>query len=290
MNSKRPAVFAALAAAALFGTSGTAQALGPDGTTPITVAGARILIGGIFLSLMLPIAGYKTSEVFTTFRNPRTWIAAVTVIGFQIFYFAGAQYAGVALGALLTMGSMPIFTALIGRFLGHPISLSWVIATLVSVTGLVLLSLDGIESGNALGVTFALIGSIAGAGFALSIKSMFDSGMNGHAGSSAAFLIGGLLMLPLILTQPLNWFTTANGLILVIYLSIIAMAVPNILWLKAIQTLPPGPTSTLMLMEPVMATVLGLVVLNETVNSVGVLGMVLVLTGLAVQGLTLSKK
>ena len=35
-----------LASAVLFGTTGTAQALGPDGATPLTVGAARIAIGG----------------------------------------------------------------------------------------------------------------------------------------------------------------------------------------------------------------------------------------------------
>ena len=37
---------AVLLAAVLFGTTGTAQALGPDGAAPLTVGAARIVVGG----------------------------------------------------------------------------------------------------------------------------------------------------------------------------------------------------------------------------------------------------
>lgn len=40
------AVAAVLLAAALFGTTGTAQALGPDSTTPLGVGAARLAVGG----------------------------------------------------------------------------------------------------------------------------------------------------------------------------------------------------------------------------------------------------
>jgi hypothetical protein len=42
-------VGAVLRAAALFGTTGTAQALGPAATTPLGVGAARLVIGGLAL-------------------------------------------------------------------------------------------------------------------------------------------------------------------------------------------------------------------------------------------------
>jgi DME family drug/metabolite transporter len=48
--------------------------------------------------------------------------------------------------------------------------------------------------------------------------------------------------------------------------------------------LPAGPVTTLVLAEPVVATVLGVVVLDERLPALAVVGAVLVLVGLAVQG------
>lgn len=50
-------------AAVLFGTTGTAQALGPDGLTPLTVGAARIVIGGTALALLLAGAGVAVYQL-----------------------------------------------------------------------------------------------------------------------------------------------------------------------------------------------------------------------------------
>ncbi len=43
-------VLAVLAAALLFGTTGTVEALGPDDTTPLSVGAVRMVIGGTGLA------------------------------------------------------------------------------------------------------------------------------------------------------------------------------------------------------------------------------------------------
>ena len=43
-------VLAVLVAAMLFGTTGTAQVLGPDGTTPLSVGAMRLIVGGIAIA------------------------------------------------------------------------------------------------------------------------------------------------------------------------------------------------------------------------------------------------
>ena len=45
-------IAAVLAAALLFGTTGTAQALGPEGTTPLSIGVMRMVIGGTGLALL----------------------------------------------------------------------------------------------------------------------------------------------------------------------------------------------------------------------------------------------
>jgi DME family drug/metabolite transporter len=77
--------------------------------------------------------------------------------------------------------------------------------------------------------------------------------------------------------------------ILALYLGFFAMAIPNILWVKGLAGLAPGPSSTLMLTEPAVATVLGIVVLGESLTVAGIIGLVLVMAGLLMQGLTLAR-
>ena len=45
-------VLAVLAASVLFGTTGTSQALGPDGTTPLSIGAVRLVLGGTGLAVI----------------------------------------------------------------------------------------------------------------------------------------------------------------------------------------------------------------------------------------------
>ncbi len=291
MSSPRAAVAMTVAAAALFATGGTAQALGPSGTTPFTVAEMRLGIGGLVMLLALPLIGYHARQVWRLFRHPLVWLSALASLGFQVLYFTGVSQAGVALGSLLAMGSVPVFTGLLGPLIGHRITRAWAIATAICVTGLALLSLDGIRGGSGWGVAAALAGGLSGALFVLTTKVIIERGMPGVPANVAAYLIAGVALIPVIIIVPQEtaWILTTAGIVLALYLGLFAMAIPNILWVKGLAGLAPGPSSTLMLTEPAVATILGIVVLGETLALAGFVGLVLVMAGLLLQGLSLAR-
>jgi len=64
------AVGQVLAAAVLFGTTGTAQALGPAGTTPVAVGAVRLLVGGLILLIAVPLLGGRVVRAVTLWRSP----------------------------------------------------------------------------------------------------------------------------------------------------------------------------------------------------------------------------
>lgn len=280
-----------IAAGALFATGGTAQALGPSGTTPFTVAEMRLGIGGLLMLALLPVVGYHARQVVQVLRHPLIWLLALTSLGFQVLYFTGVSQAGVALGALLAMGSVPVFAGVLGPVIGHRITRAWAIATAICVAGLALLSMDGIQGGSAWGVIAALAGGLSGALFVLTTKVVIEKGMPGVPANVAAYLIAGLALLPVIILVPqdLSWIGTVGGIVLALYLGLFAMAIPNILWVTGLAGLAPGPSSTLMLTEPAVATILGIVVLGESLALAGVVGLVLVMVGLLLQGLALAR-
>ena len=291
MGSPRAALAMTVAAGALFATGGTAQALGPSGTTPFTVAEMRLGIGGLLMLALLPLVGFHARQVAQVLRHPLIWLLALTSLGFQVLYFTGVSQAGVALGALLAMGSVPVFAGLLGPVIGHRITRAWAIATAICVAGLALLSLDGIQGGSGWGVIAALAGGLSGALFVLTTKVVIEKGMPGVPANVAAYLIAGLALLPVIILVPqdLSWIGTVGGIVLALYLGMFAMAIPNILWVTGLAGLAPGPSSTLMLTEPAVATLLGIVVLGESLAIAGIVGIVLVMVGLLLQGLALAR-
>jgi DME family drug/metabolite transporter len=276
-----------LAAATLFGTTGTAQALGPSGTTPLGVGAARIVIGGAGLLAVLPWLGGRRRDALALWRTRWGLLAGLTTAAYQVFFFAGVARAGVALGTLVTIGSGPVFTGLLSWLvLRERPRASWVLATAVCVLGLALLVGAGASAPDVdpIGLLLALASGLGYAVYTVAAKRMITDGHRSDEVMTAAFALGGLLLLPVLLTQPLAWLTTPSGLAMALWLGLATTTVAYVLFGRGLRHLEAGPVTTLVLAEPVVATLLGVLVLGESLVPLAWVGAGLVLVGLAMQG------
>lgn len=273
-------VAAVLLAAALFGTTGTAQALGPDATTPLGVGAARLFVGGLALLLVVRVG----RDVLALWRTASGLLAGACTAAYQVCFFAGVDRAGVAIGTLVAIGSGPVLTGVLALLvLRERPSRAWLVATAVCVAGLALLT-GGADRPDAVGVLLALLAGASYAAYTVLAKSQIEAGHAPSTVMAAAFGLGGLLSAPLLLTQPTRWLATGEGAALAAYLGLVTVALAYLLFVRGLTVLPAGPVTTLVLAEPVVATALGLVVLDERLSALGALGVVLVLVGLLVQG------
>ncbi|HET8758452.1 MAG TPA: DMT family transporter, partial [Solirubrobacteraceae bacterium] len=109
MTSNAAARAQVLLAALCFATTGTAQALGPDGTDPVGVGATRILVGGALLALVALVRKQR--------GGPRWDAAAVAaavagVAIYQLAFFAAVNDTGVAVGTIVALGSAPTLAGL----------------------------------------------------------------------------------------------------------------------------------------------------------------------------------
>ena len=280
------AVGAVLLAAALFGTTGTAQALGPASTTPLGVGAARLVVGGLALLALLPLVGDRRAEVLVLWRTPTGLVAGLCTGLYQVCFFAGVQRAGVAIGTLVAIGSGPVLTGLLARgLLQERPGRAWLAATGLCLAGLALLVGGGGPGGaDALGVLLALLAGLAYATYTVLAKQQLDAGHAPSTVMAAAFGLGGLLSVPILLSQPLGWLATGPGAALALYLGLVTTTLAYLLFVRGLVVLPAGPVTTLVLAEPVVATVLGVTLLDERLSRLGGIGAALVLVGLLVQG------
>src|SRR5262245_17434657 len=93
-----------LLAAGLFGTTGTAQALGPDGSTPATVGAARLAVGGAALAAL----ALATGQLRGGWPIRALLLAGAGVALYQLAFFAAVDRTGVAVGAVVAIGSGPV--------------------------------------------------------------------------------------------------------------------------------------------------------------------------------------
>ncbi len=273
-----------LIAAILFGTTGTAQALGPDGSTPMTVGASRILVGGSILAAMaLASGGFRG-------RWPigHVLLAGAGVAIYQLAFFQAVAETGVAVGAIVAIGSGPVFAGILERVLdGAFPGRTWLVATALATSGVVVLSLASATDASlsAAGIGLALVSGLGYATYTIVAKRLLRLGHTPVAVMGASFGLGAVLLLPVLLLGNTAWLHTPDGLALALYLGIVPTALAYSLFARGLRSLDASEVTTLVLAEPLTATVLGVVVLGERVGVGGLLGAVLILAGLAVLAL-----
>src|SRR4051812_10887189 len=136
-----------LLAALCFGTTGTAQALGPDGASSITVGAARIAVGAVLLLVVEQLARRRVAGGAAARRPwPRgpLAVAALGVAAYQLCFFAAVRDTGVAVGTVVALGSAPALAGAGGWLLDRRApGGAWAAATALARPGRALLALAG---------------------------------------------------------------------------------------------------------------------------------------------------
>ena len=270
-----------LFAAVLFGTTGTAQALGPD-ASPVAVGAGRIAVGGALLALTALLLVPRAAEPLAWSRR---WVAvtAAGIAGYQLAFFAAVAETGVAVGTVVAIGSGPALTGLLSRSLhGTRLTRRWAGATGLATAGVLLLVLSGSDAHvSAPGVALALVAGASYAIYTIGSKRLLGDGHAPEAVMARGFGFAALALLPALALAGGDELLTPGGVALVVDLGALPTALAYVLFARGLRRLSAGETATLTLAEPLTASVLGTVVLAERPGVTAGLGALLVLAGLA---------
>lgn len=284
MSGQTRAVLAVLVAAALFGTSATTLALlAPDAPGP-SVAAMRLLVGAAGLVLVVVALRGGGSELLALWRLPVVWLMGAAVAGYQALFFMGTVRAGVAVGTLVSLAVAPFLAGVLGWILREgPPGWTWVLSTVIAVVGVVLLVSSNLDVEEPIGMLFALGAGACYAVYTVIGVRLARVGRSPSAVLAASFSIGALFLLPAAITS--TWWLSWDGVIAVLWLGLVATTGAYLLFGMGLKRLQPGHIATLNLFEPVVATILGVVVLGEQLGMAGWSGTVLVLAALALLGI-----
>lgn len=263
-------------AAVLFATTGTAAELGPGTLSPQTAGAWRALIGGggllgwmWFRHRSIPIRSLDWRWVL---------LGGVAVAGYQLTFFDAVSRTGVAVGTLVTIGTGPIVAGLIDlATTGRPPPLRWVVGALCAMAGVALLTLDAPEA-EAVGVGLALI-----AGTTFPIYGLAAQRLMRHVKPDVAigsvFGAATALLAPLAIGSVSEAFGSAGSVVTIAYLGIFTVSIAYILWGLGLERLTLGVVVVVTLLEPAVASLLGVTVLGEPFTIVLVIGIALVGAG-----------
>jgi DME family drug/metabolite transporter len=272
-----------LLAAVCFGTTGTAQALGPDASS-VTVGAVRVVVGAVLLLLAQRLVAREAGGRWS--RGPLV-AGAVGVAAYQLCFFAAVKDTGVAVGTVVALGSAPALAGLGGWLLDRTRpDRAWAAATGLACGGVALLALAGGGSEvSAPGVALAVGAGAAYATFTLASKRLLDAAHGVEPVMAALFGGGAILLLPVLVLGDVSWAATPGGVAMALWLGAVPTAVAYLLFARGLRHLPANEVATLTLGEPVTAALLGAVVLGERPGAGALAGIALILAGLAVLAL-----
>lgn len=271
-------------ASVLFGTSGTARSFAPDSASSLSVAGVRLMVGA------LPLLAYGLA---TDGRNrPRLRAEAVAAGAamalFQVCFFSAMEHSGVAVGTMLTIGSGPVIAAAIDTVAGRRPTGRVLAALVAALAGLAMLVLgsppEGDTSFSFVGLFFGLGAGACYAVYTLLCKRLLDAGWSGTWTMAWSFVVAAVLATGFVVPSSLEWLGTPSGPVTVGYLGLVTISAAYLLYARSLSRLTGSTVVTLTLVEPVTATSLGALVLDERITAVSWAGAAVVVAALVVAG------
>ena len=270
-------------ATSLIGTIGTAAELGPDSMNPVATGAWRGAIGASGLLVLTTVRGQAPWR----YRLPVRWVVlgAVGVAVSQLLFFEAMARTGVAVGTLVAIGIGPLAAGLIDwmAYRRRP-DRHWLAGMAAAIAGVALLSGGAAEvvwSGVALAVLAGC--GIPCQGFAAQ-QLMRDRPL---VTAMATILSGGsVLMLPMTVTSADTTFDSVASTSTVLYLGLVTVMLAHSLWGAGLKRLTLSVAVVVGLLEPAVAATLAMTVLSEPVTMALVVGICLVITGVAITSLS----
>ncbi|MCX5173501.1 DMT family transporter [Streptomyces antibioticus] len=281
-----------LLASVLWGTTGTAATFAPD-VGPLAIGAVAMGLGGL-LQALVAAPRIRREAAGLRARRGAVLLGALAVGIYPLAFYSSMHLAGVATGTVVSIGSAPLAAALIERTVdGRRLTRRWTTGAALGLAGTVLLCAAetahastgaGASSAGAtvLGVGLGLVAGFTYALYSWAARRLISGGVGSSAAMGAVFGIGGLLLMPVLLTTgaPLldSWSNAAVGT----YMALVPMFLGYVLFGWGLAHVPASTATTLSLLEPAVAAVLAVVVVGERLPLPGWLGVALVVGCLAV--------
>lgn len=270
-----------LLSALCFSISGTLQAIAPEGATPFVITEARMLVGAIFLFFWC----FFTKKIPTSLSiipiKPLLFCALCLLIG-QLCFFTGMLYMGVSAGAIISIGSAPLWAAVIGKiFFKNSPHWDWYIATAVAILGIICINGFELDIDRLFFIALLLLDGLTYAAY-ISVSPKLVRTIGAEASIMVVLSVIALFLLPVIFIFPSEWTLTPRGLFVCLGLGIFTAGFAFTLLTAGTRYISPSVASTLCLAEPLGAACWGIFFLNEDTSLATLLGIALLLLSIVV--------
>jgi DME family drug/metabolite transporter len=269
-----------IAAATLWGTTGTAQALAGGSLPPLWFGALRLAFATLFFVVFAAATGALGRSAWQRLAPRDALGAGLCMAVYNLAFFAGVKLTGVGIGTAVALGSGPIWAGLLQAVVQRQApSVAWWLGSGVAITGGVLLSLGaGTLQFSATGMALCLA-----SGLAYAVYTLLNKRMVGRAPAAsitlAAFGLAALLALPAAWLQAGLPAPGLRDLAAAAYTGCITAGVGYLLFSHALHHITPATGVTLALTEPVVAFALAVLLLGEPAGTTALAGLAGVVAG-----------
>lgn len=265
----------------LWGSTWVAIKIGLESLDPFTSATVRFIVGFILLALAFRVWRFRFPDRPHIRRDVFVTGLVMYGVNFSLLYWA-QQYLNASTAAVL-FSSMPFFVALCAHVMlpNEKLALRTVLGMILGLAGTVVLFSRDIDfSGPALAM-LAVLGASFWASWA-TVKIKRDLGMVGSSVLATLQLPPGILLMALgmfAFELPLEFDFSTRAIGSVLYLAIAGTGGAFIGWYWILKRIPATAASLMTFIEPVVATILAVLILHETLSSRFLAGAALILIG-----------
>lgn len=220
----------------------------------------RILSGALFLWLYLTFK--KNNQVY----KAGTWLAALSLFIYAVSFTYGYGLIAAGTGALLLFGSVQITMTIAGYREGERLNAIQLIGFVLALAGLVILMLPGISAPSFIGAFLMCV-----SGVAWSIYTLQGRGKTNPAASTAGNFIKAapmaILLWLIVYLSTNNTINLANiGVVYALLSGIVTSGIGYIIWYSVLPELKATQAAIVQLSVPLLVTLAGALLLNETIT------------------------
>jgi DME family drug/metabolite transporter len=277
-----------IAAAALWGTTGTAQSFAPLNTSPYWIGTLRMLTATLFFAAFIGWRRHRGEHIALSMAPP-TWrwvlLAGLCMAGYNLSFFAGVKATGVAIGTAIAVGSGPAWAGLLQAVVYRkPPAPVWWAGTLLAIGGGGLMVMP--VSGAGLRVDLTGLALCLASGLCYAIYTLVSQRLVRQSPPATVtlwvFAVASVIAMPTALWISGPFSTTSSGWALVAYLGLVSTGIAYLLFTHALRHISGASGVTLALAEPVTAFGLAIFVVHERPAPSAFAGLAMVLAGLLI--------
>ncbi len=276
-------VASVVVAVSLIGTIGTAAELGADPLSGFATGAWRGVIGAAGLMVVSTLRGQAPWR----YRLPVRWVllGGLGVAFSQLLFFEALARTGVAVGTLVAIGVGPLMAGLMDwlTYRQQPDG-RWLVGMALALAGVALLS------GGAAEVVWSgvALAALAGCGIPCQGFAMQQLSRDRPLVTAVATIMtaGSVVMLPTALRSWNHAFDSIESASTVFYLGLVTVTVAHSLWGAGLKRLSLSVAIVVGMLEPAVASTLAMTVLSEPATVALLVGICLVIAGVAVTSLS----